>query len=114
MYILHSVWEFDYQAKILRMKLFDDHAKNEFVISFCNVLEYKAITCDIWGPSPYIFDWSFVNDGDCYLLKELVDIYSKHELCLTGGSFPDLKEIALQFTSGDSMRIVCDSVVLSV
>ena len=103
-------WVFSYNNKELTLKLFDEQTNIRWIIVFFNVLVHEVITCDTWGASPYIYNWSYVNDNDQTKHNRINYMNKEDESIIIYST--DKNEFVITFASGDTMKILCDKVLI--
>lgn len=114
--ILHDMicinWGFNYNDKTLVLALDKELQEGKRIkVIFNNVFAHKMISCDFWGPSPHIFSWSLVDEKDCFLRQQIEKEIRTNEYVLSRfDSETHYMEIEIVFTSGDVLRILCQSI----
>lgn len=84
-----------------------------FCIDFLNVIGFEMTSCDFWGASPHILDFEYVEECDNIIIPKLFE-QKKHTNCPFCSLLDQEKyfETIITFTSGDWLRIACESIVL--
>ena len=101
---------YDYERKTLIILAKKDKDGSSVNIQFENTIGFEAEMCDYWGPSPYIFDWSIKAGGEG-------KIYSRidKEIKDNGYSVDNMDEyieVCIVLSSGNQIRVLCESVLL--
>ena len=90
-----------------------EESKKIFCIDFLNVIGFEMTSCDFWGSSPYIFDFECVENRDNVIIPKLFK-RKNNTYCPFCSLLGQEKyfETIITFTSGDQLRIACESIVL--
>lgn len=103
---------FAYESKTLLLLLLGEREEDASLeIRFYDVLGYEMTSCDFWGPSPHVFGWSLVPDNERTLLPRFLSKAQEHDFDQTSlQRNQEYMEIEVQFTSGDTLTVLCGSI----
>lgn len=89
--------------------------KTNYTIRFSNVVGFEMTSCDFWGASQHIFDFEYISPPNRVLLPKLQQIEQSIPMNNLGhlSNGTEYIEVIITFTSGDHLRIACESLVLS-
>ena len=115
-YIHDDVFEelcFHRMKKKLHLSIYNESNKKRRSIVFLNVIGFEMTSCDFWGASPHILDFEYVEEFDNIIIPKLFE-QKKHMDCPFCSLLDQEKyfETIITFTSGDWLRIACESIVL--
>ncbi len=101
--------EFKYDCKTIVLKMKKYMADKNYNIVFNNVLGFEMSNCDFWGKSECVFDLQYIKQEKYQLIPKLESKWRKESESLDD-IFINSIEILITFTSGNELRIVCDSI----
>ena len=68
--------------------------------------------CDFWGHSPHILDFEYVERKNNTLIPKLFEKKDKDCTYSSLRNQEDYIETVITFSSGDQLRIACESIVI--
>lgn len=104
---------FNRSEKKLHLTILKDIDNKAYSIDFLNVIGFEMTSCDFWGASPYIFDFEYVEYNEQIIIPKLFNKNNNND-----GSFCTLSdrekyiETVITFTSGDQLRVACESIII--
>ena len=101
--------EFKYDYKIIVLKMKKYMAEKNYDIVFSNVLGFEMSNCDFWGKSECVFDLQYIEQEKYQLIPKIKSKWEKESVS-SDDIFINCFEILITFTSGNELRIVCDSI----
>ena len=107
---------FNREQRILAVSLIKENSiKDRYEIVFSNVVGFEMTNCDFWGPSPHVLDFEYVEADERALLSKLKSKMEKNpfEPSCKIVQDTDFIETVFTFTSGDTLTIVCESIILN-
>lgn len=96
---------------IIKEKTIDVYYK----IDFINVVGFEMTNCDFWGHSPHILDFEYVEESKRTLLPRLKKEIEKYPFVKFSNLNDEVSflETIITFTSGDTLKIVCECIILN-
>lgn len=86
---------------------------NRFSIDFLHVIGFEMTSCDFWGSSPYILDFEYVEKSNTTIIPQLFEIKKNDDdPCCPLNDREKYIETIITFTSGDRLRIACESIII--
>lgn len=111
---IFKLMTFDYAEKCLYIEVVSDNSNDrKRVIKFINVIGFNMVSCDFWGKSPHILDWSVHLTQDQSIIKKLIE--EKECYHYRFSRLEDEQtylESVILFTSGDRLTIACEQIEL--
>lgn len=84
--------------------------QEKYTIDFLQVIGFEMTSCDFWGASPHILDFEYVENGK--LISKLFSKRTEYDSFCTLKQQKDYIETVLTFTSGDTLTVACEKVVI--
>ena len=99
----------------LSLKPENPYVEKRYSVDFIDVIGYEMTCCDFWGRSPYIFDFECVEEQEQTVIPKLFDTKEATDFpyCFLKNK-NDYIETVITFTSGDHLRIACESILLLI
>lgn len=107
---------FDRSKRSIRLHIstFRNTERN-YTIDFVNVVGLEMTSCDFWAASPHIFQFEYISPPNQTLLPKLYRMKQKIPIDglgnLSHGTI--FIETVITLSSGDYLRIACESIVLN-
>ena len=86
----------------------DNNINSKYIISFSGVAGFEMTSCDFWGPSVHVFDFISLRQNDQKMLSKLISKAREYDFVYI--DFNNCFEVLFEFSSGDTLRIVCQSI----
>lgn len=105
-------WTFEYKSKTLTMSIRCERGKPAYKnVVFEGVYAHNMVSCDSWGPSPYLFGIERMGAESSGLYKQIMDeARNAHDENSFKSKTSELYEVRVQFTSGDALSVLCQRV----
>ena len=101
---------YDQEKKRIIIHCFDNNKQNnQYELHFHNVIGFKMSACVFWGCPEYILDCEIMSDDNAILILELKNEWKKVPQVISLPNYNNLIEILFTLTSGDKLRIACES-----
>lgn len=104
---------FDYDEKKVHIKVVNVGSESKtYSIEFFNVIGFEMVSCDFWGKSPHVFDWSALKEENQHLIKSLFQEQQNNNYQYSRiTDKTKFLETFFTFTSGDRLRIACEFII---
>lgn len=110
-YILNDLC-YDYQSRVLTMRLSHPSSTHHAELKFCNVLGVEITACDFWGVSPHVFDWISIDACNQTLIPRLRKEQEEKKYRFSNlKSSSDYLETVLITSSGNRFLIACEYIL---
>ena len=104
---------FDKEKKTITLDCVKYQNNTSYNIICKNVIGFEMSCCDFWGPSECILDFEIISDECLSIIPNLERKWENDSLNTdTKKKYDDFFEILFTFTSGDTLRVACESVEL--
>ena len=101
---------YDREKKRIIIRCLDSTKQNnQYELHFHNVIGFKMSACVFWGGPEYILDCEIMPDEKAILILEFKKEWEKVPQVISLPNYDNLVEILFTLTSGDKLRIACES-----
>ena len=103
---------YNHSNKVINVELESEWEKTDYDLSFHEVLYYEMTCCKFWGSGHHIICCNLMNCGGM-IMKDFIE---KAESNSESNTIMDLSEyigIDILLNSGDHLKIICKSVIIS-
>ena len=102
---------FDRNNKVMTLQ-FQKYATNSefYTMKFLNVIGFSMTACDFWGASECVLDFEYVPNNDRIIIPQLKKRWEDVPNLVHDISYDDYVESLLIFSSGDQLRIACETI----
>jgi len=101
---------FNRNEKMLKLHLSKYNSSAEYTIEFANVIGFTMTSCDFWGASECVLDFEYVDKSERVIIPKLEEEWLKNPNLTNGCLYDGYIETLLTFSSGDKLRIACESI----
>ena len=102
---------FDRDNKVMNLQFQKYATKSEFyTIKFLNVIGFSMTACDFWGASECVLDFEYVNVDERIIIPQLKKRWAEVPNPVRDTSYDNYVETLLTFSSGDQLRIACETI----
>lgn len=102
--------EFERIQKRLTLTLKKYAAENCYTITFADVIGFHMSSCDFWGASECVLDFEYVNPDERVIVAELQEKWLSVPNAPKNVSYDQHIETLLTFSSGDQLRVACETI----
>ncbi len=83
-------------------------------LKFINVIGFEMSACDFWCSSPHVFDFEYVKNENATIIPRMFDRAKSENESLAKLKKPDdYIEVIITFTSGDTLIIACETIIVN-
>lgn len=98
--------------KKLQLLMLREEMFKRYTVDFFRVIGFEMTACDFWGHSPHILDFEYVERKNNTLIPKLFEKKDKDCTYSSLRNQEDYIETVITFSSGDQLRIACESIVI--
>ena len=110
--IFEELW-FNREGKQLHLLILKTEIYKSYTIDFFRVIGFEMTACDFWGRAPHILDFEYVERKNNTLIPKLFEKKEKGNYKYSSlRNQEDYIETVITFSSGDQLRIACESIVI--
>lgn len=99
--------------KKLQLLMLREEMFKRYTVDFFRVIGFEMTACDFWGRAPHILDFEYVERKNNTLIPKLFEKKEKGNYKYSSlRNREDYIETVITFSSGDQLRIACESIVI--
>lgn len=102
--------DFCRQEKEMNLKFIRYNDSKKYIMRFSNVIGFTMTACDFWGASECILDFEYISLNKRILIPELQKKHLSISNLSNNTLYDSCMETLFTFSSGDQLRIACETI----